>query len=115
MTVLIVVNDAPYAGERPYNALRIATALTNDGNVSLRLFFLGDGAWCATARPKPEAASFDIEWMLRRLLAGREAAVCRTCMESRGIRAEDLIEGARQSTLEELTRWIAGADRVLTF
>lgn len=89
--------------------------MTSDGNVSLRLFFLGDGAWCATAQPKPEASPFDIEWMLRRLLAGRTAAVCRTCMEARGIQPEQLIEGACQSTLGELTRWIAEADRVLSF
>lgn len=49
MNILIAVNEAPGHGERSYNALRLATALTADGETEVRLFFMGDGAWCAAA------------------------------------------------------------------
>lgn len=116
MTVLIIVNEAPGQGERAYNALRVATALTADGETEARLFFMGDGAWCAVAgQPEPQNGQ-NIEWMLQRFVAGgRPAAVCRTCMDARGIREEQLIAGAHRSNLEELSRWTREADRTLVF
>jgi uncharacterized protein involved in oxidation of intracellular sulfur len=36
-------------------------------------------------------------------------------MEARGIGAEELVEGAHRSTMEELTDWTLWADRVLVF
>lgn len=116
MTVLIVVNEAPGNGERAYNALRLATALTADGETEVRLFFMGDGARCAVAgQPEPENGQ-NIEWMLLRFLAGhRQAGVCRTCMEARAITEAQLIPGAHQSNLEELSRWTRESERVLVF
>lgn len=116
MTALIVLNEAPGSGERAYNALRLAAALTADGETEVRLFFMGDGAWCAVAgQPEPENGQ-NIEWMLRRFLAGhRQAGVCRTCMDARGIGEAQLIPGAHQSNLEELSRWTRESERVLVF
>jgi uncharacterized protein involved in oxidation of intracellular sulfur len=31
--------------------------------------------------------------------------ICSTCMEARGISADDLIPGAHRSSLDELTQW----------
>ena len=116
MNVLIVINDAPYSTERPFNALRLAAALAEDPDTAVNLFLIGDGAWCAVPRPKPEEAAYDMEWMLRRYLAGgRRAAVCRTCMEARGIADGQLIEGACRSTLAELAQFTRAADKVFTF
>ncbi len=36
MNVLVVVNDQPYGSERPYNALRLANALSKRDDVTLR-------------------------------------------------------------------------------
>ena len=38
MNVLVIVNDQPYGSERPYNALRLATALSKRYGVELRVF-----------------------------------------------------------------------------
>jgi len=116
MDYLIVVNDAPYATERPYNALRLATALAADGEMTVKLFFMGDGAWCAVRGQQVPPGMHDIEFMLQRFLAGaRQAGVCGTCMDARGIRCESLIEGTHRSSLNELTAWTAGAGKVLVF
>jgi len=115
MTVLVVINEAPYAGERAYNALRLATSLQNAG-AEVRLFLIGDGAWCATGQRAPEGCAFDIAWMMERLLAGpQETLVCRTCMDARGIVEEALARGARRGSLDDLTRWTLESERVLVF
>ena len=46
---------------------------------------------------------------------GGEVGVCGTCMDARGITADELVEGAKRSSMDQLTEWITGADRVLVF
>jgi uncharacterized protein involved in oxidation of intracellular sulfur len=46
---------------------------------------------------------------------GGEIGVCSTCMEARGLRDEELVEGSRRGTLDELTEWVLWADKVLVF
>jgi uncharacterized protein involved in oxidation of intracellular sulfur len=36
-------------------------------------------------------------------------------MDARGLKNEELLEGARRSTMEELTDWNLWADQVLVF
>ncbi|MCW5978088.1 MAG: DsrE family protein [Bryobacteraceae bacterium] len=116
MTVLIAINDAPYSGERPYNAIRVATAFAADEEVAVRLFFLGDGAWCAVAGQPVPVGRHNIEWTLRRYLAaGHPAAVCGACMDERGIRDENLLSGTYRGALQEFVAWTKEADRVLVF
>jgi sulfur relay (sulfurtransferase) complex TusBCD TusD component (DsrE family) len=49
------------------------------------------------------------------LVRGGEVACCGTCMDARAITQERLVEGARRSTLEELTDWTLWADETLVF
>jgi uncharacterized protein involved in oxidation of intracellular sulfur len=53
--------------------------------------------------------------MLKPLVRRAEVACCGTCMDARGLRPEQLVAGARRSTLEELTAWTLWADKTLTF
>ena len=41
--------------------------------------------------------------------------VCGSCMDARGIAAEDLLEGAHRSSMDELAQWTEWADKVLIF
>jgi len=36
-------------------------------------------------------------------------------MDARGIAADEIVEGAHRSSMEELTAWTLAADRVVTF
>jgi uncharacterized protein involved in oxidation of intracellular sulfur len=113
--LLIIVNDQPYGSERPYNALRLAGALAKREGVELRVFLLGDGVGCAISGQALPDGHYHLDRMLMPLIRRGEVACCGTCLEARGIGEEQLVEGARRSTLEELADWTVWAERVLTF
>jgi uncharacterized protein involved in oxidation of intracellular sulfur len=115
MNVLVIVNDQPYGSERPYNALRLATALSKREEVELRVFLFGDAVMCAVAGQQLPEGHYHLDRMLKPLVRRGEVACCGTCMDARGLEEGKLVEGARRSTLEELTDWALWAERTLTF
>jgi uncharacterized protein involved in oxidation of intracellular sulfur len=116
VNALVVINDAPYGSERPYNALRIAAALSGHEDLELRVFLIGDGVGCAVAGQQLPDGYYHVDRMTR-LLLNQDATVgcCGTCLDARGLTEEQLVEGARRSTMEELADWILAADRTLVF
>ncbi len=111
---LFILNDAPYGNERSYNALRLAGALAKRDGEQVRIFLMGDGAFCGKANHKVPQGYYNIELMLRSVAKRNgEIAVCGTCMDARGIAEAELTEGARRGTLEQVTDWTVWADKVL--
>jgi uncharacterized protein involved in oxidation of intracellular sulfur len=53
--------------------------------------------------------------MIKALVRGGEVACCGTCLDARALTQEQLVEGVRRSTLDELTDWTLWADNALTF
>ncbi len=115
MKVLVIANDQPYGSERPYNALRLATALSKRDGVELRIFLFGDAVMCAIAGQQPPEGQYHLDRMLKPLVRRGEVACCGSCMDARGLEEAKLVEGAHRSTLEELTDWVLWAERTLTF
>ncbi len=113
MKVLVIVNDQPYGSERPYNALRLAGALAKREGVELRVFLLGDAVACAVAGQQLPDGHYHLDRMLKPLVRRGQVACCGTCLDARGLSEQQLVEGARRSTLEELTDWTLWADKVL--
>lgn len=113
---LFILNDPPYGTERSYNALRLAGALVKREGEEVRVFLLGDAAACARRGQQTPNGYYNLERMLRVVArGGGEIGVCGTCMDARGLTAEELAEGTRRSTLQELTDWVQWADRTLVF
>lgn len=114
--MLFILNDPPYGTERSYNALRLAGSLSKIAGEEIRMFLIGDGAWCAKSGQKVPEGFYNIQLMVGKVLrAGAEVGVCGTCMDARGIGDAELIEGTHRSTLAELTAWTQWADKVLVF
>jgi uncharacterized protein involved in oxidation of intracellular sulfur len=113
--VLVIVNDQPYGSERPYNALRLAGALSKREEVEVRVFLLGDAVACAVAGQQLPDGHYHLDRMLKPLLRRGQVGLCGTCMDARGLREDQMVDGARRSTLEELTDWILWADKTLVF
>ncbi|QEC48208.1 hypothetical protein FSW04_11960 [Baekduia soli] len=115
MKTLVIVNDPPYGSERPYNALRLAGALAKRGGLELRVFLLGDGVACAIAGQELPEGHYHLDRMLEPLVRRGEVACCGTCLDARGLGESRLVDGARRSTLDELTDWTLWADKVMVF
>ncbi len=114
-TVLFIVNEAPYGNERAYNALRLAGAMVAKDGIHVRLFLMADAVGCAKSGQKVPEGYYSVELMLGKVVRKGEVALCGTCMDARGLKDDELIEGARRSTLAQLADWTAEADKVLVF
>jgi len=113
---LFILNDPPYGDERSYNALRLAGALAKQGGDEIRLFLMGDAAACAKSGQTVPQGYYNINRMLQSCtLSQVSVGVCGTCMDARGIGADELLDGTKRSTMAELAEWTAWAEKVLTF
>ena len=117
MKVAFIVNDPPYGTERVYNALRLAHALLKSApETAVTVFLMADSVIAAKAGQKTPDGYYNIERMLKRVLASKgEVLLCGTCMEARGIEDAGLMSGARRSTMDELAAATVEADKVLVF
>ena len=113
--MLFIVNDAPYGNERAYNALRLAGAMAGKDGVEVRLFLMADAVGCAKSGQKVPEGYYSVQLMLGKVVRKGEVALCGTCMDARGLKDDELIEGAQRSTLAQLADWTAAADKVLVF
>ena len=117
MNVLVILNDPPYGTERTYNGLRLALNLLHQAEgASVTVFLMADAAAAAKHGQQTPNGYYNLERMLRGILARQgQVLLCSSCMDARGIRDEDIVEGSRRSSLDELTALTASADKVLVF
>lgn len=71
---LFIINDSPYGGERPYNALRLALNVVKRPDVHVQVFLMGDGVNCAIAGQKTPEGYYNVERMLKSLALRGEVA-----------------------------------------
>lgn len=114
-STLFILNDAPYGNERAFNALRLAAAIAGKEGQLARLFLMADAVACAKTGQKVPDGYYNVQTMLGKVLRKGEVALCGTCMDARGLREEELVEGARRGTLAQLADWTVEADKVLVF
>jgi uncharacterized protein involved in oxidation of intracellular sulfur len=117
MKALFILNDPPYGTERVYNALRLAQALLKkEPQAELTVFLMADSVVAARAGQKTPEGYYNVERMLKRVLAGNgKVLLCGTCMDARGIDDAALMTGARRSTMDELAAATTEADKVMVF
>ena len=114
-STLFVLNNAPYGNERAYNGLRLAGALAAKEDQAVRLFLMADAVGCAKSGQKVPEGYYSVQLMLGKVARKGEVGLCSTCMDARGLRDEEMIDGARRGTLAQLADWTAEADKVLVF
>jgi uncharacterized protein involved in oxidation of intracellular sulfur len=116
MKILIILNDAPYGSERTYNGLRLAGSLARQENVDIKLFLIGDAVSGAHGGQKVPTGYYNVQSMLGAVARrGGSVGVCGSCLDARGIGDPELVDGARRSSMEELTAWTMEADKVIAF
>lgn len=116
MNTLIILNDPPYGTERSYNGLRMAKSLIkNDPDLDLTLFLMADAVSCAKRGQQTPSGFYNIELMLKSVIRHQRVLACGTCMDARGLKEDDIIEGVSPSNMDELSNATIKADKVLVF
>ena len=116
MRTLFILNDPAYGSERVYNALRLAHAMAKpEIGDEVVLFLMADSVFAAKADQTTPDGYYNLERMLKRFASGGRLLLCGTCMDARGLADAELTAGARRSTMAELARETAAADKVLVF
>jgi len=116
MRYLLILNDPAYGTERSYNGFRLARSLTGQEGAEVRVFLMGDAVTCALAGQKTPNGYYNLERMLRSTAAkGAQVGCCGSCLDARGVADDRISEGARRSSLDELTEWTVWAEKVITF
>jgi uncharacterized protein involved in oxidation of intracellular sulfur len=116
MDILMIIQDAPYGSERPYQGLRMALALIKiDPDVDLTVYLTGDAVSCAKAGQITPDGFYNLERMLKPLVRKGMVMCCRRCMEARGLTTDELLEGVRQVRLAEPASLLLDADKVLMY
>ena len=114
MSTPLILNDPPYGTERSYNGLRLAKALAGKG-AEVSIFLMADAVACAKAGQKVPEGYYNLELMVKGIGRHGEVVLCGTCMDARGLRDDELVEGARRGTLDDLATLTVAADKVLVF
>lgn len=114
MKTLLILNDPPYGSERSYNGLRLAKALVGK-DADVTLFLMADAVTCAKSGQQVPQGFYNIELMARSVARKGKLLLCGTCMSARGLIDNELVEGARRSTMDELAEETLAADKVLVF
>ena len=112
--ILFILNDPSYGSERSYNGLRLAKAMIVK-KAEVCVFLLADAVNCAKSGQQVPQGFYNLELMLKSVIRSGEVLLCATCMDARGLKEEEIIEGAKRSTLDELTQRTIDADKVLVF
>ncbi|MBU1702303.1 MAG: DsrE family protein [Candidatus Eisenbacteria bacterium] len=116
MKILIVIHDAPYGSEKPYQALRLAEALLRvEKDLELTVYLTADGVLCAKQGQITPNGYYNIERLLKPILQTQCIMICKTCMETRGLKEEELAEGVLQTRLGDLAQLTFEADKVLIY
>lgn len=116
MKTLFILNDPPYGTEKSYNGLRLALWLAKRESHDVRIFLMADAVACAKRGQQVPNGYYNLETMFKSIVKrGAPIGVCGTCIDARGIGADELTEGAHRSTMDELSDWTEWADKVIVF
>ena len=115
--ILLILNDPPYGTERCYNGLRLALALAkSEPKPSVTVFLMADAIVAAKTGQKTPDGYYNVERMLKGVVAGKgQILLCGTCMDARGLADNEIMAGARRSSMAELATATLAADKVLVF
>jgi len=116
MSILILINDAPYGTEKFYNACRLAMQMQKDHGKEVLLFLMADAVTGGIVNQNTPQGYYNIERMLKAILnKGGKVKLCGGCIDARGVAEMKYIEGCERSNMSELAQWSVDAEKVFTF
>lgn len=115
MKLTIQVIAPPYSYEDMDTAIHIAEAALEKGH-EVTIFLFADAVLATSKHVKPMKIDRNIPMKLQSLIQekGLDVQICSLCMEYRGLRVEDIIEGSSPSGLPGLAELITTSDRFIS-
>jgi uncharacterized protein involved in oxidation of intracellular sulfur len=117
LILTIIFNDTPYGIEKTWNAFRLAsTSSIEEIGMKVRLFLKGDSVASAKKDLKTPDGHYNMKMILKALVnKGVEIKTCGSCIDTRRLKVEDLVEGVERGTMKILATWVKEADKVVCF
>jgi tRNA 2-thiouridine synthesizing protein D len=114
LKITIQVMVPPYSYQDLDTALNIAEAGLDKGH-EVGIFLFADSILSTFSHVKPIRMDRNIPKRMKAMIAekGLRVDICSICMDYRGVRAEETIEGAKPSGLPELAVQMATSDRFI--
>ncbi|HUS77513.1 MAG TPA: DsrE family protein [Patescibacteria group bacterium] len=111
----IILNEAPYGSERSWNGLRLASTCASEG-MTVNVFLMGDSVAAAKAGQSTPEGYYNMANMLGSLIKkGVEVRVCGACINARGLKVEEFVEGVQRGSMKILAGWVRESRKVITF
>ena len=102
-TVTIILHDAPYGDEKSYNGLRTAMTLQKREGVQVNVFLFADATFCGLQNQITPDGFYNIGRMIRSVVRKGKVGACGFCLDARGLKDIQFIEGVYRSSMNELT------------
>jgi uncharacterized protein involved in oxidation of intracellular sulfur len=109
------LKDAMPTAAMGNSALRLAAAVAGKEGQKVRMFLMADAVTCAKSGQKLPEGYYNVQLMLGKIARKGEVLLCGACMDARGLRAGEIMEGAQRGTLAQLADWTVEAEKVLVF
>lgn len=115
--ILFILNESPYGSEKTYNALRLALAIVKKQDTeTIHIFLFGDSVLTGKRSQKVAQGYYSLETMLKGLATrGVKISACGTCMDARGMKDDELLDGIERGSMDQLSDWTLWAGKVLVF
>ena len=91
--------------------MRLAAAVAAKEGQHVQMFLMADAVGCAKSGQKVPEGYYNVQLMLGKIARKGEVVLCGTCMDARGMTGEEIVEGTRGGTLEQLAGWTGAAAR----
>ncbi|MFX0044314.1 MAG: DsrE/DsrF/TusD sulfur relay family protein [Candidatus Hermodarchaeota archaeon] len=84
--------------------------------IGVNIFLIGDAVSCAISGQKTPDGYYNLERMIRALVAKNVTIkCCGTCLDGRGLKEDSLVTGMDRGSMSELARWTSESGKVITF
>jgi tRNA 2-thiouridine synthesizing protein D len=109
-----MIFDTPYGREKPYTALRFALTALTDGHEATAIL-IQDGIFVAMKSQDPAEYPNTMEYLQMAIDEGLKVIVCGVCCQARGIKQDDLVDGAEIVGMHEIVEACAQSDNTVSF
>lgn len=114
MTVGFLLRTGPYTSQNIDTVYHLGKSLLNKGH-ALKLFLYEDGLMALNKDIKSPQERNLAEMMNELASLGAEIRGCGTCASFRGLKKDQIIEGAKLGGMAVLVGYIGACDRFLSF